>query len=60
MQIKPLKCQYYLFKLSRVCSSKLIQCTVCLELCVSIVEICEFRNCIKLVTAGRESLRCRL
>ena len=52
MQIKLLKCQYYLFKLSRVCSSKLIQFTVCLDWCVSIVEICEFRNCIKLVTAG--------
>jgi hypothetical protein len=58
--MKLLKCQYYLFELSRVCSCKLIQFTVCLEWCVSIVEICEFMNCIKLVTAGSASLRCRL
>jgi hypothetical protein len=60
MQIKLLKCQYYLFKLGRVCSSILIQFAVCLEWCVSIVEICEFMNCIKLVTAESASLRCRL
>ena len=42
------------------CNSKWIQFTVCLEWCVSVVEICEFRNCIKLVTAGSESIRFRL
>jgi len=54
------KCQYYLFKLNGVCSSKLIQFSICLDWCVSIIEICEFMNCIKLVTAGSASLRCRL